>query len=325
MENKEGFKNSRYWYKGNLHSHTTNSDGKMSPKEAVDFYRQNGYHFLCLSDHDIFTDYREDFNTEDFILLPGVEASALLLDQKSGTYCLKVHHIHGILGTEQMQQAAEEELLQNQERLQPSIYYGTWDGAKVAADLAEKLQKRGCITTYNHPIWSRVSSEEFIDTPNLFALEIYNYNTVNESGTGADTTYWDLMLRKGIKIHGFASDDNHNEGLFDDSFGGYIMVNANQLTQDEIIENLMGGNFYSSTGPELYRWGVKEQTAYVECSPVSRINFIAGNYVNAGTTVMNNGQELTKAEYRLTGKEEYVRVECIDQDGKKAWTNALFL
>ena len=39
------------WYKGNLHSHTTNSDGAWTPDEAVEHYKANGYAFLCLSDH----------------------------------------------------------------------------------------------------------------------------------------------------------------------------------------------------------------------------------------------------------------------------------
>ncbi len=50
--------------------------------------------------------------------------------------------------------------------------------------------------------------------------EIYNYNTVNESGTGFNTTYWDEMLRKGMHVNADAADDNHN-GNFPDNFGGY--------------------------------------------------------------------------------------------------------
>ena len=68
------------WYKGNLHSHTTNSDGRLKPEEAVKLYKNHGYHFLCFSEHDFFTDLREKFDCEDFILLPGVEVSAYLVD-----------------------------------------------------------------------------------------------------------------------------------------------------------------------------------------------------------------------------------------------------
>ena len=73
-----GFSEKGNWYKGNLHSHTVNSDGKLTPEESVKLFREHGYHFLCFSEHDKYTDYREQFDCEDFIILPGLEASAVL-------------------------------------------------------------------------------------------------------------------------------------------------------------------------------------------------------------------------------------------------------
>ena len=40
-----------FWVKGNLHCHTTNSDGRVAPQERLDQYVAQGYDFLCLSDH----------------------------------------------------------------------------------------------------------------------------------------------------------------------------------------------------------------------------------------------------------------------------------
>ncbi|HOD83268.1 MAG: hypothetical protein BWX88_01012 [Planctomycetes bacterium ADurb.Bin126] len=42
------------WFKGNLHMHNQWSDGKPLPEWAVDWYKSNGYHFICPSDHNIF-------------------------------------------------------------------------------------------------------------------------------------------------------------------------------------------------------------------------------------------------------------------------------
>ena len=94
---KEMFSENGNWYKGNLHSHTTNSDGRLRPEEAAAFYKNYGYHFVCFSEHDYYTDLREQFDCEDFILLPGVEASVVLMD-RDRTHVIKTHHIHGILG-----------------------------------------------------------------------------------------------------------------------------------------------------------------------------------------------------------------------------------
>ena len=53
MKDYQGFKNNGNWYKGNLHSHTTVSDGKMTPEQSVEVYKEHGYNFLALSEHDI--------------------------------------------------------------------------------------------------------------------------------------------------------------------------------------------------------------------------------------------------------------------------------
>ncbi|MDZ7616352.1 MAG: twin-arginine translocation signal domain-containing protein, partial [Patescibacteria group bacterium] len=42
------------WFKGNLHMHNQWSDGQPLPEWAVDWYKSNGYDFICPSDHNIF-------------------------------------------------------------------------------------------------------------------------------------------------------------------------------------------------------------------------------------------------------------------------------
>lgn len=41
------------WYKGNTHTHSLWSDGNDFPDMIVDWYKERGYHFLALSDHNI--------------------------------------------------------------------------------------------------------------------------------------------------------------------------------------------------------------------------------------------------------------------------------
>jgi hypothetical protein len=41
------------WWRGNLHTHTLWSDGNGYPEIVADWYKQHGYHFLALSDHNI--------------------------------------------------------------------------------------------------------------------------------------------------------------------------------------------------------------------------------------------------------------------------------
>ena len=39
------------WYRGNIHMHSFWSDGNVYPEQAVAWYKDNGYHFVVLSDH----------------------------------------------------------------------------------------------------------------------------------------------------------------------------------------------------------------------------------------------------------------------------------
>ena len=303
-------------YRGNLHSHTTVSDGNWTPEEAAREYRAHGYSFLVLTDHDIYTD-RTDLDTDDFILLPGVEASATL---RAGRRMAKTHHLLGI----GIPGAANP--FRDGERLSPPRFEGGWDGAAAAQALCDTLRARGCLVVYNHPIWSRVEEGEVIHTRGLTALEVWNYATVSESGLGWDDARWDVMLRAGNDLFAVATDDNHNGGTYDESFGGWITVRAAALTREAITAAILAGSYYSSAGPEIEAWGVRDNRVWVECSLCERINMLAGGPIGNGRTALApGGGALRGASFPLRGGEEYVRVECVDHRGRKAWSNPLRL
>lgn len=67
----------RFW-RGNLHTHSTRSDGCLEPAEVCRRYRDEGYDFLALTDHFVgrygypITDTRP-FRAPGFTTLPGAE------------------------------------------------------------------------------------------------------------------------------------------------------------------------------------------------------------------------------------------------------------
>ena len=48
--------NGKRWYRGMLHMHTHWSDGRALPEQAVAAYRNAGYDFISVSDHNRFQD-----------------------------------------------------------------------------------------------------------------------------------------------------------------------------------------------------------------------------------------------------------------------------
>jgi hypothetical protein len=53
------------WFKGNLHTHSVWSDGNDFPEMIAQWYRDQGYHFLALSDHNILSEGEKWFSIAD--------------------------------------------------------------------------------------------------------------------------------------------------------------------------------------------------------------------------------------------------------------------
>ena len=74
--------------KGNLHAHTTFSDGRRPIREVIARYRDLGYDFLAITDHDdrIHDDYWFDIPAGDerMLILPGIEINYRPLSQHVG-------------------------------------------------------------------------------------------------------------------------------------------------------------------------------------------------------------------------------------------------
>lgn len=305
------------FYKGNLHCHSTLSDGRLVPERIVDIYRKRGYSFLAFSEHELFTDL-EAFNTEDFLIIPAIECGIGLPD--SG----KCYHLHGIQGSQAYRKNSGNEPLKHGMRTQTP----EWKGLQTVQKVIDELKGSGNLVMLNHPVWSLNELEDFISLEGCFAMEIFNYGCEVENKTGLSTVYWDSLLRRGIKMWGIATDDNHNgnpcEGVPAewDSFGGWVNVKAEELSRDAIADALSAGRFYSSSGPEIFNYGVIDGEVFVECSPVATVYFIT--YERRGYSRRNSKGSITKASFELNGDEKYVRIECQDMYGKTAWTNPIF-
>lgn len=62
------------WYKGNTHTHSLWSDGDDFPEMICDWYRQRGYHFLGLSDHNILSEGEKWWDVDGIVRRAGTDA-----------------------------------------------------------------------------------------------------------------------------------------------------------------------------------------------------------------------------------------------------------
>ena len=315
------FDDSHPFLKGNLHGHTTISDGRLTHEQVIKNYKAAGYVFIAITEHEIYTDFSH-LGTDDFVILPAIECAC---DRPSEGLRNFQHHINGFAGTQAMLAAAPAAPLVHMQHL-PRLPF---EGPSTVQKMKDRLVGHGLFCIYNHPRWSQVTPADFGDLDGFAAIDIYNSNTAGHNHMGNSVTFWDILLQAGRKINGVAVDDSHNDAeepfAPDDSFGGWVMVSAVKVNHESIVSALIAGEYYSSNGPSLYNYGVKDGYVFAECSPVKHICFVAGGTTSQGGIVRGeNGSNITQGTYKLTGNERYVRVECIDEHGKTAWSNPLY-
>lgn len=304
-------------WKGNLHAHSRRSDGNLPVEDVVRLYREAGYNFFGLSDHERYYGGTE-FDTSTFILYPAIEYA--VSNPKDGW---KGHHMHGIHGGEV--QPDHDPSLLDSETVWTKF---KWRSPRTVQKAIDRLRSVGLLVMYNHPEWSRLELEDIMTVEGLWGLEIYNHGSEVTEGTGLSVTLWDQLLRRGYRLFGVATDDNHNGDepgtLYADSFGGWICVSAPELSREGLAAALRAGHFYSSSGPQIHRYEVEGDYLHVSCSAVQTIRFVS--YERRGRVLRAaEGETLTDARFHIAGDEVFVRVECTDARGKVAWANPIFV
>ena len=289
------------WFKGNLHAHTTLSDGTATPERQAADYREEGYDFLSVTDHNAMHKLTH-LNADGFLLLPGWERDIPYGPDK----CL---HVVG-------QFPADFPL---DEFARPR---GDPDVLSMQ-DLLDEMGWENDFITLAHPVWSRMEPEEVRALRGYHAIEVFNTGTERLCHAGRADIYWDMLLREGRRIWGVACDDTHGKTARSDRFGGWVMVRAEALTTINLLSALRQGHFYSTQGPDILDFFIEDGQACVRCTPCQEVHFITwpprGKACYAG-----EGRELTELSCPLKGGENYIRVECVDALGKTAWSNPVF-
>ena len=307
MKQQQAFGGKEKMLKGGLHGHTTRSDGKCTPEEVIRYHYQNGYDFLAITDH-------RKYNFKNFApdvpitIIPGMEFDNTIQFDKGfrcfHTVCLGPAKENGN-GFEQ-DEYLESGTAKNQEEYQSYL---------------DDFHAKGNLTIYCHPEWSSTPARYFENQKGNFAMEIWNSGCAISCGMDTDAAYWDELLGQGKIIYGVATDDGHSLPRY---CHGWVMVRA-ENNIDAILEALKNGAFYSSCGPEIYNFYVKDGKAIVECSPVAKIRLHSD--MHPIRTVETEEGTVTCAEFDLNfkGGYKYVRATIIDENGKYAWTNPIFL
>ena len=100
------------------------------------------------------------------------------------------------------------------------------------------------------------------------------------------------------------------------------MARAETLTAAGILGALRAGHFYSTSGPRIEDVQLEAGRLWVRTSPAAAIYWIGAGRLGWSVHAPP-GQSLTEAEFALTGRPRWLRVEVCDARGRWAWSNPL--
>ncbi len=299
------------WLKGNIHTHTTESDGDDTPENVVRWYRRHGYDFLVLSDHNHLTLFEYAEGRRRFkrpLMVPGEEVTLSIHEGRTPIHLNAI----GISRVVEPIDAVE---------TVPTIQ------ANVDA-----IVSAGGIASINHPnyLWS-FDHSHIKNVTGASLLEIYNghpaANVHGAPGKAGNEDIWDGVLTGGRAIFGVATDDSHHYKDFHPGMSnpgrGWVVVRAEALEVEAIVDGLASGSFYSSTGVELADLESSSAAISVRVKPEKDFIYTTAFIGRGGHThAESTGLE---ASYEPEGGEGYVRAVVRSSSGARAWTQPVFL
>ena len=279
------------FYKANFHCHTTESDGRLDPASAVDFYWKAGYRILSITDHRKVTKIRSD----RMLLLPGIEID----------YVLPGQWVH-LLGIDM------------KEEIETS-----WDPSGSPQEGIDRIRSLGGFAILAHPAWSLNTPTFMQSLTGLSAVEIWNsVSTLPMNGDRADSSsLLDVTWASGGDLLPVcANDDSHP--YREEAGMAATLVQAEELSVPAVREALRLGRFYATTGPRIDQVEFRDgREIFVRCSPAESVIFYSDCPWTNHRVVIRPG--MTECNYHIQKNDHFVRVEVRDADGRRAWSSPM--
>ena len=301
------------WHKGQLHCHSLWSDGNTLPELAIGWYKDNGYHFMALTDHNVLQldpnkwketpkavieESKKKFG-DDWVVTKEEEGKTLVHLKTLAELSRKFNEYGKFLlipGHEQNVGVAGFSLHANAINITESIPFPK-DFPSVAAAASawrkatlENATKNGLegFWMLNHPDWPYYdnSPEVLIEASEI---EFYENNMAGGPRKRQPLMpdrekYWDIVLAfrhlAGAKpIYSVTADDTHNYLTFRDNIAvpglGWVVVRSEKLDANALFQAMKRGDFYSSSGVVLkdVRFDAATKTLAVAVDPAEGVKY----------------------------------------------------
>jgi len=293
------------WYKGQLHTHTLNSDGDSTPDDVVRWYREHGHNFVVITDHNYLT------SVDGLNALHGADDKFLVIkgEEVTDRFGDKPIHVNG---------------------LDPATLIKPPGGNSVVSmvqNMIDAITAARGVPSINHPNYGwAISADDLTQLQRTRLFEVFNghplVNNVGGGGVPGLEETWDRILSSGKLLYGIAVDDAHYFKRPEDTTVprpgfGWVHVRAQRLEARAIVEALERGDFYSSTGVELQSIDASSKALTIAVK-VDRLSKYSIQFIGRQGSVLSE-MTATPATYTFKGDEGYVRAKVIESNGKVAW------
>lgn len=318
------------FYKANLHSHSTVSDGEYTPEELKALYKAQGYSVFAYTDHHVMVPHPE-LADEAFLPLTGYELN--ICDHLPFTIGCRIHMNLIALDPDNVTQPFINEGNMTHpkfaDRYKESMKKITTDDSLIRYthtytheyinEVMRIARERGFYVIYNHPTWSLESYPQYSGYEGMHAFEICNYAAASSGHDEHNGRVYDDLLRLNKRIFCVAADDTHKQK---DLFGGFTMIKADKLDYKTITNALVAGNFYASEGPIIHKLWYEDGEVHITFDPAKRVLFGCGSRQKK----IAEGEDLiTEASFTVPEECIYFRLTVVAENGDRAYTNAYFL
>ncbi len=301
------FSSAGQFWRGNIHTHSTLSDGALPPEKVIAAYKDAGYDFVQLSEHFISHFDWPIANTralrsKNFTTLIGAELHAP--KTSAGEYW---HIVAAGL----------------------PLDFAPCGENETGPQIAQRAADLGAFISIAHPAWSQLTLQDGLSIECAHSVEIYNTGCDRENDRGEGTYLLDQLLNQGKHLSLNATDDAHFRHGGIDAFGGWVHVKAPSLNPDDLLTALKAGEFYSSQGPQIFDMQLTGSQLKITCSPVNSISLVGGT----SATQSRIGRAITSATLDLSKLDnswlkgppsKWFRLVIVDEAGKKAWSNPIW-
>ncbi len=323
------------FYKANLHSHSNYSDGHFSPEEMKEKFKSKGYSILAYTDHDVFVPHN-DLCDEQFIALNAYEIEIGQSNYKCIHMCMIALEPDNfeMVGYDPhyfFPNTKNNEIYKKMKDYDTLPIYDRMYNPLRINHLVKQAKEKGFFVTYNHPCWSSESYTDYSQYTEFDAMEIYNHSSYVCGFPDYNPRVYDDMLRCGRRLYCLATDDCHCHAPEDsvrfDAYGGFVMIKADKLEYRTITKALEDGSFYASMGPEIKALWVEDDYVHVEFGDnIRQVCYgTSGIWSSARFPEKGKESEFHHASFKIEPKHLYFRLTLVDNEGKRANTNAYFL